>query len=181
MSCILYSKQCFDLPEENQWPLYNCVFLFSFCRQPRASCSWCAAGKLGSYVQCNLDFVFPTCFFPCNRYRFAEIRYHRPEETHKGRSVPAHVETVVLFFPDVWHCLPTRSEWENLCRGYKQQLADKLQGERKEADGEQALNANPFFYFRFSQAQEHRHNAPHTLNTLPKRTLLVWLSPIPAS
>ncbi|XP_077310414.1 cell division cycle and apoptosis regulator protein 1 isoform X2 [Lithobates pipiens] len=70
-------------------------------------------------------------------YRFAEIRYHRPEETHKGRSVPAHVETVVLFFPDVWHCLPTRSEWENLCRGYKQQLADKLQGERKEADGEQ--------------------------------------------
>ncbi|KAM4704422.1 cell division cycle and apoptosis regulator protein 1 [Rhinophrynus dorsalis] len=70
-------------------------------------------------------------------YRFAEIRYHRPEETHKGRTVPAHVETVVLFFPDVWHCLPTRSEWENLCRGYKQQLADKLQGERKEADGEQ--------------------------------------------
>ncbi|PIO33717.1 hypothetical protein AB205_0153790, partial [Aquarana catesbeiana] len=102
-------------------------------------------------------------------YRFAEIRYHRPEETHKGRSVPAHVETVVLFFPDVWHCLPTRSEWENLCRGYKQQLTDKLQGERKEADGEQALNANPFFYFRFSQAQEHRHNAPHTLNTLPKK------------
>ncbi|OWK07530.1 CCAR1, partial [Cervus elaphus hippelaphus] len=33
-------------------------------------------------------------------YRFAEIRYHRPEETHKGRTVPAHVETVVLFFPD---------------------------------------------------------------------------------
>uniref|UniRef100_A0A6I8QEF9 Cell division cycle and apoptosis regulator protein 1 n=1 Tax=Xenopus tropicalis TaxID=8364 RepID=A0A6I8QEF9_XENTR len=70
-------------------------------------------------------------------YRFAEIRYHRPEETHKGRTVPAHVETVVLFFPDVWHCLPTRSEWENLCRGYKQQLVDKLQGDRKEADGEQ--------------------------------------------
>ncbi|KAM4636320.1 cell division cycle and apoptosis regulator protein 1 isoform 2-T2 [Discoglossus pictus] len=70
-------------------------------------------------------------------YRFAEIRYHRPEEIHKGRAVPAHVETVVLFFPDVWHCLPTRSEWEYLCRGYKQQLADKLLGERKEADGEQ--------------------------------------------
>uniref|UniRef100_H3B750 Cell division cycle and apoptosis regulator 1 n=1 Tax=Latimeria chalumnae TaxID=7897 RepID=H3B750_LATCH len=73
-------------------------------------------------------------------YRFAEIRYHRPEETHKGRTVPAHVETVVLFFPDVWHCLPTRSEWESLSRGYKQQLAEKLQAERKEADGEQALN-----------------------------------------
>ncbi|XP_026569288.1 cell division cycle and apoptosis regulator protein 1 isoform X3 [Pseudonaja textilis] len=70
-------------------------------------------------------------------YRFAEIRYHRPEETHKGRTVPAHVETVVLFFLDVWHCLPTRSEWETLSRGYKQQLVEKLQGERKEADGEQ--------------------------------------------
>ncbi|KAK2896512.1 hypothetical protein QQF64_005989 [Cirrhinus molitorella] len=70
-------------------------------------------------------------------YRFAEIRYHRPEETHKGRTVPAHVETVVLFLPDVWHCLPTRSEWEGLSRGLKEQLAEKLLAERKEADGEQ--------------------------------------------
>ncbi|XP_062927577.1 cell division cycle and apoptosis regulator protein 1 isoform X2 [Mobula hypostoma] len=70
-------------------------------------------------------------------YRFAEIRYHRPEEHHKGRTVPAHVETVVIFLPDVWHCLPTRSEWEALSRGYKQQLAEKLQAEHKEADGEQ--------------------------------------------
>ncbi|XP_016329352.1 cell division cycle and apoptosis regulator protein 1-like [Sinocyclocheilus anshuiensis] len=70
-------------------------------------------------------------------YRFAEIRYHRPEETHKGRTVPAHVETVVLFLPDVWHCLPTRSEWEGLSRGLKEQLAEKLVAERKEADGEQ--------------------------------------------
>ncbi|XP_062319317.1 cell division cycle and apoptosis regulator protein 1 isoform X2 [Osmerus eperlanus] len=70
-------------------------------------------------------------------YRFAEIRYHRPEETHKGRTVPAHVETVVLFLPDVWHCLPTRSEWEGLSRGLREQLAEKLSAERKEADGEQ--------------------------------------------
>ncbi|XP_015799866.3 cell division cycle and apoptosis regulator protein 1 [Nothobranchius furzeri] len=70
-------------------------------------------------------------------YRFAEIRYHRPEETHKGRTVPAHVETVVLFLPDVWHCLPTRSEWEVLSRGLREQLAEKLSAERKEADGEQ--------------------------------------------
>ncbi|KFO36936.1 Cell division cycle and apoptosis regulator protein 1 [Fukomys damarensis] len=93
-------------------------------------------------------------------YRFAEIRYHRPEETHKGRTVPAHVETVVLFFPDVWHCLPTRSEWETLSRGYKQQLVEKLQGERKEADGEQALNANPF-----SIPASHRHRNTGTMHT----------------
>ncbi|MEQ2278866.1 Cell division cycle and apoptosis regulator protein 1 [Ameca splendens] len=70
-------------------------------------------------------------------YRFAEIRYHRPEETHKGRTVPAHVETVVLFLPDVWHCLPTRSEWDVLSRRLQEQLAEKLSAERKEADGEQ--------------------------------------------
>ncbi|XP_061084037.1 cell division cycle and apoptosis regulator protein 1 isoform X1 [Conger conger] len=70
-------------------------------------------------------------------YRFAEIRYQRPEETHKGRTVPAHVETVVLFLPDVWHCLPTRSEWEWLARALKEQLAEKLSAERKEADAEQ--------------------------------------------
>lgn len=127
---------------------------------------------LGS-MKCLAERFFPTCFFPCNRYRFAEIRYHRPEETHKGRTVPAHVETVVLFFPDVWHCLPTRSEWETLSRGYKQQLAEKLQGERKEADGEQALNANPFFYFCFSQAQEHRHKTHTTRYTtnIPRRNI----------
>uniref|UniRef100_A0A3B4A6A0 Cell division cycle and apoptosis regulator protein 1 n=1 Tax=Periophthalmus magnuspinnatus TaxID=409849 RepID=A0A3B4A6A0_9GOBI len=65
-------------------------------------------------------------------YRFAEIRYHRPEETHKGRTVPAHVETVVLFLPDVWHCLPTRSEWEVLSRRLREQLAEKLSAERKD-------------------------------------------------
>nr|XP_057920444.1 cell division cycle and apoptosis regulator protein 1 [Doryrhamphus excisus]XP_057920445.1 cell division cycle and apoptosis regulator protein 1 [Doryrhamphus excisus] len=70
-------------------------------------------------------------------YRFAEIRYLRPEETHKGRTVPAHVETVVLFLPDVWHCLPTRSEWEVLSRRLREQLAEKLSAERKDADGEQ--------------------------------------------
>ena len=83
---------------------------------------------------------FQCTFFLCDRYRFAEIRYHRPEETHKGRTVPAHVETVVLFLPDVWHCLPTRSEWEVLSRRLREQLAEKLSAERKEADGEQALN-----------------------------------------
>ncbi|RXN24831.1 cell division cycle and apoptosis regulator 1 isoform X1 [Labeo rohita] len=91
-------------------------------------------------------------------YRFAEIRYHRPEETHKGRTVPAHVETVVLFLPDVWHCLPTRSEWEGLSRGLKEQLAEKLLAERKEADGEQALNANPSLLISAS----HRHRNRQT-------------------
>ncbi|XP_054708113.1 cell division cycle and apoptosis regulator protein 1-like [Uloborus diversus] len=45
-------------------------------------------------------------------YRFAEIYYRRGESwSSKGR-----VETVVLFVPDVWSCLPTRIEWDDMSR-----------------------------------------------------------------
>lgn len=73
---------------------------------------------------------FPTPFL--RRYRFAEIRYHRPEEVHKGRLVPARVETVVIFLPDVWSCNPSRMEWESLQAAYKKQLQDKMAEEAKE-------------------------------------------------
>ena len=59
------------------------------------------------------------------RYRFAEIRYHRPEEQHKGRVIPARVETVLIFLPDVWSCSPSRLEWDGLAVAYKRQLAEK--------------------------------------------------------
>ncbi|XP_014668878.1 PREDICTED: cell division cycle and apoptosis regulator protein 1-like [Priapulus caudatus] len=52
-------------------------------------------------------------------YRLMEVKYHRPEETHKGRVVPARVETVVIFLPDVWSCMPSRLEWINTCSAYK--------------------------------------------------------------
>ena len=64
------------------------------------------------------------------RYRFVEIHYRRPEETHKGRVVPARVETVVIFLPDVWSCSPTRLEWESMAAAYKKQLQDKLAADR---------------------------------------------------
>lgn len=52
-------------------------------------------------------------FFDTLRYRFAEIYYRRGESSsHKGRGM--RVETVVLFVPDVWSCLPTRVEWEGM-------------------------------------------------------------------
>lgn len=56
------------------------------------------------------------------RYRFVELYYRRAESTHKGKLIPARVETVVLFLPDVWSCLPTRLEWDNLQVVYKKQL-----------------------------------------------------------
>lgn len=52
-------------------------------------------------------------FFDTLRYRFAEIYYRRGESSsHKGRGM--RVETVVLFVPDVWSCLPTRVEWDGM-------------------------------------------------------------------
>ncbi|XP_063966780.1 cell division cycle and apoptosis regulator protein 1-like isoform X1 [Lytechinus pictus] len=59
-------------------------------------------------------------------YRFLELSYHRPEEIHKGRVIPARVETVVIFVPDVWHILPTKVEWENLVELYRKTLSSKL-------------------------------------------------------
>lgn len=54
-----------------------------------------------------------------SRYRFVEIYYRRPEIVHKGHLIPARVETVVIFLPDINSCMPTRSEWEKLQQTYK--------------------------------------------------------------
>ncbi|XP_065333777.1 cell division cycle and apoptosis regulator protein 1-like isoform X4 [Cloeon dipterum] len=67
---------------------------------------------------------------PCTQwYRFVEIYYHRSETTHKGKVIPPRVETVVLFLPDVWSCLPTRLEWESMQLAYKKQLCRKLKAD----------------------------------------------------
>ena len=73
-----------------------------------------------------------------DRYRFLEIYYRRGESTHKGRVVPARVETVVLFLPDVWSCVPTRLEWDGLHVNYKRQLERKLKADQDGADGANA-------------------------------------------
>ncbi|XP_074647315.1 cell division cycle and apoptosis regulator protein 1-like [Tubulanus polymorphus] len=52
-------------------------------------------------------------------YRFVDICYLRPEETHKGRLIPSRVETVAIFLPDVWNCNPTQLDWERLQNSYK--------------------------------------------------------------
>ena len=60
------------------------------------------------------------------RYRFLELYYYRAESFHKGKMVPARIETVVVFLPDVWSCVPIQSEWESLQLGYRKQLERKL-------------------------------------------------------
>ncbi|KAK5650094.1 hypothetical protein RI129_001123 [Pyrocoelia pectoralis] len=69
---------------------------------------------------------------PCTQwYRFVELYYHRNESTHKGKVIPARVETVVLFLPDVWSCLPTRLEWDGLHISYRKQLEHKLKADQE--------------------------------------------------
>ncbi|XP_008204944.1 cell division cycle and apoptosis regulator protein 1 isoform X2 [Nasonia vitripennis] len=72
-------------------------------------------------------------------YRFLELYYRRAETTHKsGRVVPSRVETVILFLPDVWRCVPTRLEWDGLHLSYKKQLERKLLRASESAEPEAA-------------------------------------------
>lgn len=70
--------------------------------------------------------------------------YRRAESTHKGKLIPARVETVVLFLPDVWSCLPTRLEWDSLQNAYKKQLDRILKVENPEmvVDDESAASSS---------------------------------------
>ncbi|XP_066156460.1 cell division cycle and apoptosis regulator protein 1-like isoform X1 [Euwallacea fornicatus] len=62
-------------------------------------------------------------------YRFVELYYRRGESTHKGKTVPARVETVVIFLPDVWSCLPTRAEWGEVQQNYRKHLEKILKAD----------------------------------------------------
>ncbi|KAK9721467.1 DBC1 [Popillia japonica] len=59
-------------------------------------------------------------------YRFVELYYRRSETSHKGKAVPARVETVVIFLPDVWSCVSTRLEWDGMQLNYRKQLERRL-------------------------------------------------------
>ena len=75
------------------------------------------------------------------RYRFAEIRYYRAEEVRKGRTVPARVETVVLFLPDVWSCSPTRLDWQATVSRFQSELQMKLSSTTADAADAAELKA----------------------------------------
>lgn len=59
----------------------------------------------------------------CTRwYRFVELYYRRSETRTAGRLIPARIETVVIFLPDIRSCQPTRPEWDELHLSYKSHL-----------------------------------------------------------
>lgn len=67
----------------------------------------------------HLVFLSTFCSY---RYRFVELYYRRSESVRKGRTIPARVETVVIYLPDVRSCVPTRLEWDALNVSYKHKL-----------------------------------------------------------
>ncbi|CAH2002188.1 unnamed protein product [Acanthoscelides obtectus] len=87
-------------------------------------------------------------------YRFVELYYRRGTGEHKGKPSSARVETVVLFLPDIWSCLPTRLEWDNLQASYRRRweglnspasdeataTADACGGKKEDKDDNQSGN-----------------------------------------
>lgn len=76
-----------------------------------------------------------------NRYRFVELYYRRSESIHKGRTIPARVETVVIYLPDVRSCLPTRIEWDGLCTSYKQKMDEVIRASESGTDSADASSS----------------------------------------
>lgn len=88
----------------------------------------------------RLDLEFFSLFFlplsdelsinktvPHPRCRYLEVRYHRPEEIHKGRLIESRVENIIVFLPDIASsCMPTSLEWDQTTALYKQKCAEEL-------------------------------------------------------
>lgn len=72
-----------------------------------------------------------------------EIYYHRSESVHKGKTIPARIETVVFFLPEVWNCVPTCLEWEDIKLDYKKLLEEKLQPKPTEDTASQIFHSDP--------------------------------------
>ncbi|XP_077543341.1 cell division cycle and apoptosis regulator protein 1-like isoform X1 [Haemaphysalis longicornis] len=88
-------------------------------------------------------------------YRFAEICYRRESSSPaNGAKAPsATLEKVVLFFPDVWRCMPTRQEWADLelrLRSADDAAADASAGDAtapcKEEENAEACIKEPTHY-----------------------------------
>jgi hypothetical protein len=63
------------------------------------------------------------------------VRYHRPEEIHKGRLIESRVENIIVFLPDIAAaCMPSSLEWEDTISMYKQTCDEEIAEELNEAN-----------------------------------------------
>lgn len=77
------------------------------------------------------------------RYRFVDISYLRPEEVHKGKRIPEHMEHVIMFLPDIWSVVPTMMDYLSLQASYKRSLLIKLGCEEEPASVEEEPDVAP--------------------------------------
>ena len=81
-----------------------------------------------------LLILFINCV-PHPRCRYLEVRYHRPEEIHKGRLIESRVENIIVFLPDIAAaCMPTSLEWEETISTYKQKCDEEIAEELNEVN-----------------------------------------------
>jgi hypothetical protein len=87
------------------------------------------------------------------------VRYHRPEEIHKGRLIESRVENIIVFLPDIaGACMPTSLEWEETISTYKQKSDEEIAEELNEATIPvhiYSLISFFFFFFFLSCVQDH--------------------------
>lgn len=70
---------------------------------------------------------------PNPRCRYLEVRYHRPEEIHKGRLIESRVENTIVYMPDIAAaCMPSSIEWEQTIPMYKQACDEEIAEELNE-------------------------------------------------
>ena len=61
----------------------------------------------------------------CTKWtKFLKIHYRRQASSSKH----ARTETVVIFFPDIWSCMPTKLEYDVVCEQYSQACKLKQEG-----------------------------------------------------
>ncbi|CAF0968873.1 unnamed protein product, partial [Rotaria sordida] len=81
-------------------------------------------------VQAQTGIDLSKCIQWC---RYLEVRYHRPEEIHKGRLIESRVENIIVFLPDIAAaCMPSSLDWEETISMYKQACDEEIAEELNE-------------------------------------------------
>ncbi|XP_039251490.2 cell division cycle and apoptosis regulator protein 1-like [Styela clava] len=75
----------------------------------------------------------------CTQWRrMLEIQYHRGAEVHKGHTIPARVETTVIFLPDVHSCMLSSIEYNSLRTSYIDKCEAVIKAKQEAAENSAA-------------------------------------------
>lgn len=104
---------------------------------------------------------------PHPRCRYLEVRYHRPEEIHKGRLIESRVENIVVFLPDIAAaCMPSSLEWEETLATYKQACDEEIAEELNEVTLSVHISSLIFFSLTLSCVHSRHQIQDHFLSLI---------------